>query len=69
MTVAHDKCTIGSIILLADSEADMVRDKTTLLDGYCVTGLDVIHQVHCLVSARISRVLTVPQAYWYWRVE
>lgn len=33
---------IGSIILLVDSEADMVRNKTTLLNGYWATGIDVI---------------------------
>lgn len=40
----------GSIVLLEGPEADMVRDKTTLFDGYWVTGLDVVHQMHCLVD-------------------
>ncbi|KAJ5944701.1 hypothetical protein N7516_004869 [Penicillium verrucosum] len=52
MDALWDHIEAGSIILLADSEADMVRDKTTLLDGYWVTGLDVIHQVHCLNKVR-----------------
>ena len=39
----------GSIVLLEGSEADMVRDRTILYDGYWVTGLDVVHQMHCLV--------------------
>jgi len=41
----------GSIVLLEGSEADMVRDKTILYDGYWVTGLDVVHQMHCLVRS------------------
>ncbi|KAH8702420.1 hypothetical protein BGW36DRAFT_424696 [Talaromyces proteolyticus] len=39
-----------SIVLLEGPEADMVRDKTTLFNGYWVTGVDVVHQIHCLVD-------------------
>lgn len=35
--------------MLEGSEANMVRDRTALFDGYWLTGLDVIHQMHCLV--------------------
>ncbi len=40
------------MILLEGWEADMVRDKTIFFDGYWLTGLDVIHQMHCLVRSQ-----------------
>lgn len=36
-------------MLLEGDEADNVRDQTLLQNGYWVTGLDVFHQLHCLV--------------------
>lgn len=39
-------------MLLDGEEADNVRGKTLLQDGYWVTGLDVMHQMHCLDSLR-----------------
>ncbi|OGM41674.1 hypothetical protein ABOM_009995 [Aspergillus bombycis] len=47
-----DRVESGSIIMLEGSEANMVRDKTALFDGYWLTGLDVIHQMHCLNKIR-----------------
>ena len=42
---------IASTVLLQGAEADLVRDRTTLGNGYWVTGLDVFHQVHCIVCS------------------
>ncbi|KAM4057530.1 hypothetical protein HRG_014430 [Hirsutella rhossiliensis] len=47
-----DHIEAASTILLQGEEADSVRDRTTLYDGYWMTGLDVIHQVHCLNMVR-----------------
>ncbi|KAK1141024.1 hypothetical protein N8T08_009597 [Aspergillus melleus] len=52
MDALWDRVEAGSIILLDGTEADIVREKTTLFDGYWVTGLDVIHQLHCLNKVR-----------------
>ncbi|KAJ5260636.1 hypothetical protein N7524_008660 [Penicillium chrysogenum] len=52
MDALWDRVESGSIVLLEGSEADMVRDQTLLYDGYWLTGLDVIHQVHCLNMIR-----------------
>ncbi|KAK0625826.1 hypothetical protein B0T14DRAFT_421374, partial [Immersiella caudata] len=52
MDALWDKLEAGSIILLDGEEADMVRDRTIMVDGYWVTGLDVFHQVHCLNQVR-----------------
>ncbi|KAB8246803.1 hypothetical protein BDV35DRAFT_353205 [Aspergillus flavus] len=47
-----DRVESGSIVMLEGSEANMVRDRTALFDGYWLTGLDVIHQMHCLNKIR-----------------
>ncbi|KZF23302.1 hypothetical protein L228DRAFT_267311 [Xylona heveae TC161] len=52
MDALWDRVEAGSMVLLEGSEADMVRDRTMLFDGYWVTGLDVIHQMHCLNKVR-----------------
>lgn len=53
LTAANDKranlLATASTILLEGDEADSVRDKTTLIHGYWKAGLDVFHQLHCLV--------------------
>lgn len=41
-------------MLLDGEEADNVRGQTLLQDGYWVTGLDVFHQLHCLVRGVAS---------------
>ncbi|KAI0202340.1 hypothetical protein F4808DRAFT_458939 [Astrocystis sublimbata] len=40
------------VVMLEGEEASKVRDKTTLQDGYWLSGLDVFHQLHCLDSLR-----------------
>ncbi|EPS28978.1 hypothetical protein PDE_03924 [Penicillium oxalicum 114-2] len=52
MDALWDHVAYGSIVLLEGSEAASVRDKTVLYDGYWLTGLDVIHQMHCLNMIR-----------------
>ncbi|GFG19483.1 hypothetical protein IFM5058_10134 [Aspergillus udagawae] len=52
MDALWDRVESGSIVLLEGSESDTVRDKTLLFDGYWLTGLDVIHQMHCLNKIR-----------------
>lgn len=42
---------IASTVLLQGAEADLVRDHTTLGNGYSVKGLNVFHQVHCIVCS------------------
>lgn len=37
-------------VLLEGEEADLIRDNTALYHGYWFAGLDVFHQLHCLVS-------------------
>ncbi|KAI1173204.1 hypothetical protein F4777DRAFT_461838 [Nemania sp. FL0916] len=39
-------------VLLDGPEADLVRDKTLMYNGYWITGLDVFHQLHCLDTLR-----------------
>ncbi|WYZ36366.1 hypothetical protein EsH8_XIII_000018 [Colletotrichum jinshuiense] len=48
----HVELHITSTVLLQGAEADLVRDRTTLGNGYWVTGLDVFHQVHCINQVR-----------------
>ncbi|KAI0392420.1 hypothetical protein F5Y17DRAFT_362327 [Xylariaceae sp. FL0594] len=39
-------------VLLDGTEADLVRQKTLMYNGYWITGLDVFHQLHCLDTLR-----------------
>lgn len=42
--------SIASAVFLEGKAADTVRDSTRFKHGYRISGLDVSHQVHCLVS-------------------
>jgi hypothetical protein len=42
--------SIASGIYLDGWEADDVRGKSKYIDGYWISGLDFLHQMHCLVS-------------------
>ncbi|KAK1708670.1 uncharacterized protein BDZ83DRAFT_592540, partial [Colletotrichum acutatum] len=46
-----DHVEAASRVLLQWAEADLVRDRITLRNSYSVTGLDVFHQVHCIVCS------------------
>ncbi|KAI3337573.1 hypothetical protein HD806DRAFT_518387 [Xylariaceae sp. AK1471] len=39
-------------VLLDGEEAEIIRDKTLMYNGYWITGLDVFHQLHCLDTLR-----------------
>jgi hypothetical protein len=43
----------AEIIYLDGTDANEVRDRSILWNGYWLSGLDVFHQLHCLVSGRV----------------
>jgi hypothetical protein len=43
----------ADILYLEGEDADLVRESTTFRNGYWLTGLDVFHQIHCLVGSLV----------------
>jgi hypothetical protein len=43
----------ADVLYLEGEDADLVRESTTFRNGYWLTGLDVFHQIHCLVGSLV----------------